>query len=370
MRMKNYLFVKALSAILLLNMAPLIVQGQGKLFQLGSVNEANQCLQIQQERGTLVPCHTENDGLSENTVFFMENDEHGNYKIQLYRTGKCLGYNSTTSNLRLSSCEKHELIYWNIAKILTGIVYVSEGLDENCLFKDSSGDVSIHHCSDGYEKFKVIIVVNHRNHMIKEDDLVDSFTEYKASPRLQFNPKPKPAEYLKGNLADNLLGVMLFRYFYKRKGTMELEFVHRNFLPTSEDLQYMITHIHTDIEYNDQSPTAVISNVINKITQNIKSVTQYNIRYGSSGTWRQYDGFYYNFTANPYGVPVAKYTQSTINQLKQGFQNRANQYPDYHEQVYYSSKTKAYKWYLDYLYQSTGMHLYLPKYRSVELPYN
>ena len=107
---------------------------------------------------------------------------------------------------------------------------------------------------------------------------------------------------------------------------MELEFVNRNVLPTSEDLPYMITHIHTEIKYSVQSPTAAISNIIDKITENIKLITQYNIRYGSSGTWRQYDGFYYNFTANPYGVPVAKFTQSTINQLKQGFQNRAHQY--------------------------------------------
>ena len=215
MRMKSYSFVKALSTMLLLNMAPLIVQEQVELFQLGSVNEANQCLQIQHERGTLVPCQTENSGLSENTVFLMENGEYGNYKIKLFRTGKCLGYNSTTSNLCLSSCDKHKLIHWNITKILISIEYVSEGLDENCVFKDSGGDVLIHHCSNGYEKFKVITVVDHYNHMVKEDDLVDSFTGFKTNPGLQFNPKPKPAEYLKGNLAVNLLGVMLFRYFYK-----------------------------------------------------------------------------------------------------------------------------------------------------------
>ena len=116
MRMKNYSFVKALTAILLLHMAPLIVQGHVELFQLASVNEKNHSLQIQQERGILVPCQTNNAGLSENTVFLMENGEHGNYKIQLFRTGKCLSYNSTTSNLRLSRCDKHELIHWNIAK--------------------------------------------------------------------------------------------------------------------------------------------------------------------------------------------------------------------------------------------------------------
>ena len=202
--------------------------------------------------------------------------------------------------------------------------------------------------------------------MIKEDDMVDGFAEFKASPGKQFYPKPKPAEYFKGNLAKNLLGIMLFQY---QKGTMELEFVHRNFfLPTSEELPYMIIHIHTDIKYSVQSREAILK-VINEITQNITLVTQYNIRYGSSGTWRRYDGFHYNFTSNPHGVTVDGFTQSTINQLKQGFKNRANQYPDYHEQVYYSSKTKAYKWYLDYLYQSTGMHLYLSKY-APELLYN
>ena len=355
--MKNYTLVKTL--LLLINVTALIVQGQTELFQLASVNEVNHCLQIQQERGALVPCQTENVGLSENTVFLMENGEYRNYKIQLFRTGKCLDYNSATSNLCLSRCDKHELIHWNIDTINTGMVYVYEGSDKNCIFKDFNGHLSIHHCSDGHEKFQVITVGDYYDHMIKEDNLVGSLNDFKISQGQPLYPNPKPAEYLKGNLTDNLLGVMLFRYFDKntRKATMELEFVHKNFLPTSKDLSYMITHIHTNITYSVQSSEA-ISKVISKITQNIELIPQYNIRYGSSGSWRKFGGFYYNFTANPRGVPVSNFTPSTINQLKLGFQNRANQYPDYHEQVYVNKKTKGYKWYLDYLYKSTGIHLY------------
>ena len=100
--------------------------------------------------------------------------------------------------------------------------------------------------------------------------------------------------------------------------------------------------------------------MMNEITKDITSITQYNIRYGLSGSWVIYGGLYCNFTTNHYGLRVTKYTQSTINQLKQGFNNLINQYPGYHEQVYFSNKTKAYQWYLDYLYKSTGMHLYLP----------
>ena len=120
--------VVGFATILLLTVAPLIVQGQVELFQLASVNEPNLCLQIQQERGVFVPCQTETVGLSENTVFLVDKSEHVYYKIELFTTGKCLDYNSTTSNLYLSRCDKCELMYWNI-DIHTGSV--SEGSDEN-----------------------------------------------------------------------------------------------------------------------------------------------------------------------------------------------------------------------------------------------
>ena len=104
--------VVGFATILLLNVAPLIVQGQVELFQLSSVNEPNLCLKIQQERGTFVPCQTETVGLSENTVFLVDKNEHLNYKIELFTSGKCLDYNYTTSNLCLSRCDKRELINW------------------------------------------------------------------------------------------------------------------------------------------------------------------------------------------------------------------------------------------------------------------
>lgn len=123
----------------------------------------------------------------------------------------------------------------------------------------------------------------------------------------------------------------------------------------------MITHIHTNIKYDveqDVEPSEAISKVINKIDQNIKLVTQYNIRYGFSGLWTQYDGFYCNFMTNRHGMPINNIAQSTINQLMQGFDNLANQFPDYQEQIYFNSRRKAYQWYLDYLYKETGMPLY------------
>ena len=111
---------------------------------------------------------------------------------------------------------------------------------------------------------------------------------------------------------------------------MELEIVHKNFLPSTNSPSYMITHIHTNIKYDverDVEPSEAISKVINKIDQNIKLVTQYNIRYGFSGLWTQYDGFYCNFMTNHRGIPINNITQSTINQLMQGFDNLVNQFP-------------------------------------------
>ena len=180
------------------------------MFQLASVNETNLCLQIQQERGAFVPCQTETVGLSENTVFLVDKSEHVYYKIELFTTGKCLDYNSTTSNLCLSRCDKRELIYWKI-DIHTGSV--SEGSGENCIYKDYGGSVSVHHCSDGFAKFKFLTVGDHHDHTLKQDDLAERFIEVSSR---QLYPKPDTAGYLKGNLEDNLLGIKLFRYYYNK----------------------------------------------------------------------------------------------------------------------------------------------------------
>ena len=345
----RHLLVKAYAAVLVLNLGLLMVQGQTKLFQLATVNEPNLCLQIQQERGVLVPCQTEHSEITENTIFFVDKDSHENCIIQLFKTGKCLGYNSTTSNLCLSQCDKHEVIHWNI-NIVGGSV--SEGSDNNCIYKDSKRDVSIHHCSDGFEKFKVLIVTDDGVDILKLDDLAD------VNQKQQLYPKPDPAKYLRGNLGDNLLGIKLFRYYHKKQPTMELEFVHKNFLLTDNNFSYLITHIHTNINYYSLQRSEAISKVLNNITQSFNLVAQYNIRYGSSNSCIDYNGLYCNFTTNRKGQPVEKYTQATINQLMQGFQKLAHQYPDYHEQVYYNKTTKANQWYLDYLYKSTGIHLY------------
>ena len=166
--------VVVFATLLLLTVAPLIVQGQVGLFQLASVIELNLCLQIQLERGAFVPSQTETLGLSENTVFLVEKSEHEYYKIELFTTGKCLDYNSTTSNLCLSRCDKRELIYWKI-DIHTGSV--SEGSDENCIYKNYRASVSVHHCSDGFVKFKFLTVGDHHDHTLKQDDLAERFIE-------------------------------------------------------------------------------------------------------------------------------------------------------------------------------------------------
>ena len=89
------------------------------------------------------------------------------------------------------------------------------------------------------------------------------FTQHTDTGELY--PKPDADGYLRGNLRDNLLGIKLFRYNYKQhEPTMEMEIVHKNFLPTT-NFSYMITHIHTNIKY-DVEPSEAIAKVINKIT--------------------------------------------------------------------------------------------------------
>ena len=96
--------------------------------------------------------------------------------------------------------------------------------------------------------FKFLTVGDHHVHTLKQDDLVERFIEVSSR---QLYPKPDIAGYLKGNLEDNLLGIKLFRYYYKKQPTLptvEMEFVHKNFLPTNKNLSYIITHIHTQCQ--------------------------------------------------------------------------------------------------------------------------
>ena len=140
--------------ILILILLPLIVQGQQQIFQLVTV-EDNQCLQIQEYKGTFVPCKKNSATLSENTVFLTNPDSPGNLKIQIFSTKYCLDReqcHSDTSNLRYFDCGHCGAIHWSIDNN-TGAV-MEDGTN-NCIYRDSSGDAYIHHCTDGFQKFMV-----------------------------------------------------------------------------------------------------------------------------------------------------------------------------------------------------------------------
>ena len=74
--------------------------------------------------------------------------------------------------------------------------------------------------------------------------MVERFIEVSSR---QLYPKPDIAGYLKGNLEDNLLGIKLFRYYYKKQPalpTVEMEFVHKiSFLQIR--ISHALSHIFT-----------------------------------------------------------------------------------------------------------------------------
>ena len=156
----NHLFIKAMAAVLFLILLPVIVQGQAEpqIFQLVTIEE-NKCLQILDYGGTFVPCEI-NFTIAKNTVFLANPNPPGNLKIQIFGTPYCLDRehcHSSTSDMRYSDCNHCGAVHWTI-DINDGSV--REDGNNNCIYNDS-GNAYIHHCSIGFQKFKVSNLGNH-----------------------------------------------------------------------------------------------------------------------------------------------------------------------------------------------------------------
>ena len=154
------LFVTAVTTVMFLNLFPLIVQGQPQIFQLVTV-EDNTCLQIQEFKGTFVPCKVNSTTFTANTVFLVNPGTPGYLSIQIFGTNHCLDRehcHSSTSDLRYSDCDHCGAIHWTIN---TNNGMVSEDGTNNCIYKDASGDAYIQHCNDGFQKFNVSNIGKH-----------------------------------------------------------------------------------------------------------------------------------------------------------------------------------------------------------------
>lgn len=129
------------------------VHGQSpeQFFQLVVGN--NTCLQIQSHYGEFTKCKDANGGFSPNTVFLLSGEGNGNLNIQIFGLGLCLDRehcHSSTSNLRISDCTHCGAIHWSINS--DGSVREDSG--KNCIYRESNGQASVHHCSDGFTRFK------------------------------------------------------------------------------------------------------------------------------------------------------------------------------------------------------------------------
>jgi len=154
------------------------------------------------------------------------------------------------------------VIKWNV-NIINGSV--SEGSNKNCIYIDSNGDAFVHQCSNGFEKFKALPLVDyHEQHYKVKQQFINADKNDDAT-----HPNPDPIPYLAGNLANNFLAIKLLWYGPE---TFELEIVHRSFLtPSSANLvyTYIITHIHTIITY---STSGSIVDIMNKIVADISQI--------------------------------------------------------------------------------------------------
>lgn len=157
--MSQFVTLAAVAAAFL--QSPLSVLGQSPLQFFQLVSEDNTCLQMESYYGGFAPCVHSDGGFSPYTVYLLNSygTVPGVYNVEVFGTGLCLDRehcHSSTSNLRYSDCGHCGAIHWSINR--DGSVREDSG--QNCIYKDSSGQASVHHCFDGFEKFKQVLLGN------------------------------------------------------------------------------------------------------------------------------------------------------------------------------------------------------------------
>ena len=218
----------------------------------------------------------------------------GNYSIRVYgQANICLDKEhcySSTSNLRFSKCSHCGAVQWSIEGNKIG----EDGM-KNCIdrgeIREEGTEAIVKLCSGGYEELTL--------------EFISPLSAKIQAPRGQQPPFRKPSynEYRNSN---TFRGIKIFRY---SDGTLEIEFVHDlqyPFMQYGQNIQYMVTHVHTNIPY---SSGYTINDVLNMLSQfgNQFHATQINYRYGGvphnhiGATW---NGLTSEFNTNSYGVPL------------------------------------------------------------------
>jgi hypothetical protein len=187
---------------------------------------------------------------------------------------------------------------------------------------EDSKDAIMNLCSDGYEELTLEFILS------------------PSSAKIQVNSpfrKPTFGEY--SRQSSKFQGIKIFRYSVD--GTLEIEFVHEfqySFLQSGYHVQYMVTHVHTNIPYSSQYST---NDALIMLTSHQYRVTQMNYRFGGvpqnhrGATW---NGLTSEFVTNSGGVPLnVNYYNQAITQLFDSAQSQigSSTWQDMGHQYYY-----------------------------------
>lgn len=197
---------------------------------------------------------------------------------------------------------------------------------KNCINRAESKVAYVRHCSDGHEDLYY--------------EIIPSLSKSNKTAFKRYFQNPNVSSYLRLDLTRNCRGVKIFRY--SRDGKVEVEVVH--FLPSSSAfqsgqyfVQYMVTHIHTNIAY-----PAMYTNedILKRLSTDPSHVTAINIRYGGVGgpNHNSYGGLSSEFLTNSgpgAGVKLPrKYYRQTVLAIYRGFTSATNNWNQYYESFY------------------------------------
>ena len=202
---------------------------------------------------------------------------------------------------------------------------------KNCITRTETKVTYVRHCSDGHEELSYEIM----------PPPSAGVEEQQATLTRHFRD-PNINQYLSLNLRQGCRGIKLFRY--SRDGTLEVEVVH--FLPSNQvffsgqyTIQYMVTHIHTNIGFASYYTSEYI---LERLATDPSHVSAINIRYGGVGgagvNHNRNDGLNSEFLTNTgpgAGLPLPPiYHQRTVQAIFDGFGYATNNWDHYSDSVH------------------------------------
>lgn len=244
---------------------------------------------------------------------------------------------SSTSNLRYSECSHCGAKHWSIEGNEVG-----EDDMKNCVFRKNNDVAHVRSCEDGYEELQYIIIPSETSEALQA----------KETSLANFFPTPNIDDYLTLNLENDCRGVRIFRS--SQDDTAEVEVVH--FLPSNQavdvgqyHVQYMVTHIHTDIPYDVDYNSEFI---LERLSTDPSRITDMNIRYGGvhGPNHNNNDGlmseFFTNTGSDTGNALPQQYFGRVASSIYKGFKHATNDwtYRDsvYREQIFLSITPPTY----------------------------